>query len=86
MIRVTTETGSRYEIEGAKIRRVNTSAEKRGDGLWLQLANEPIPIVGQPMVLILESLSAMGPDDSGAVVPGGVTLRRTSWVTAVEND
>lgn len=86
-MRFKTETGSEYEMQGALIRRVNTGAEKRGDGKWLLLKNEPHIAIGESALLELEPLAAYGPDDNGAhVVESTSTWRKTSWVTEIIND
>jgi hypothetical protein len=86
MIRFTTETGSTYEIDGDKVRRVGEYWNaKRADGEWVRLAGElPEVVVGEPVTLILESLSAYGPDDDGVEnSPSPVTFRKTSRVKSV---
>ena len=86
MMRFTTETGTTYEIEDDKVRRVgeywNT---KRADGEWVRLAGGvPEIVVGEPVMLILETLSAYGPDDNGVKnSPSPVTFRKTSRVKSV---
>jgi len=80
---VKTETGSTYEIDGRRVRRVNEDHSKRGDGLWLESLEEVEPVVGYPMLLALEPLGVYGPDDEGNLVADGVTFRRTSRVVEV---
>lgn len=86
-MRVTTETGSVYEFTGGSVRRVNDTAQKRADGSWVRLITmfPKTPEVGYSMVLVLESLSALGPDDDGRELHGGSTTRTTSRVTRVES-
>jgi len=78
-----TETGSTYEMKDGKIRRINPEASKRADGEWVTLLNDPYIEVGVSALLVLEPLSGYGPDDYG-VEDGGVTTRRTSYVTSIE--
>jgi len=82
-MRVTTESGSVYEFSAGWARRVNDSAEKRADGLWVRVLSmyPPTPVVGQSLLLMLEPLGRFGPDDSGNTGP--VTARTTTRVTAV---
>lgn len=86
MITVKTETGSTYQFDDGRVRRVNTDAEKRGDGRWLSLIAQVEPTVGESMMLIVESLSDEGPDDEGNVINGDVTFRRTSRVVEIRED
>ena len=81
-MRFTTESGSTYEINGSMVRRVNPGYEKRADGEWKELLNEPEIVLGGHVLLVMESLADYGPDDyvSGG---GGPTVRRTSRVTEV---
>ncbi len=84
---VTTESGSVYEFEADRVRRVNTDATKRGDGEWQTLFTmfPKTPTVGHPMVLVLESLARYGGDDQGTPPEfvSGETTRRTTPVTEV---
>lgn len=73
-----TESGSAYEVEGNRIRRLNEHYEKRADGDWVLLLDSRIE-VGERAILVLESLSPYGPDDHGYT--GSVTTRTTSIVT-----
>lgn len=73
---VTTESGTRYEFRGEKVRRYpqnDPMAALRRDHDWLRFALMGVPTVGEPLRLILEPLS------SGAVT----TFRTTSLVTEV---
>jgi hypothetical protein len=84
-MRFTTATGSTYEIDGDKVRRVGAEDNgKRADGEWVQLLNTPEIEVGRSALLILECLSSYGPDDEGNLEPDSpVTFRRTSAVVSV---
>lgn len=78
-----TYTGSTYEINHGKVRRLNADYEKRGDGNWYTLYNRPEIEVGQPAFLMMESLAAFGVDDYGT--EGGViTTRITSEVVGID--
>lgn len=78
-----TYSGSTYEINHGKIRRLNPDYEKRGDGNWYTLYNRPEIAVGHPAYLMMESLSHLGADDYGA--EGGVlTTRTTSEVVGID--
>lgn len=89
MKRVTTESGSVYEIDGDRIRRLPDPRVKRNimraDGEWKTLL-QPMadPRVGEPLTLILEPLVAYGPDGYGNT-HGGPTMRFTTPVTSVED-
>lgn len=78
-----TWTGSRYEINKGKIRRLNPNAEKRGDGNWYTLYNRPEIEVGQSAYLMMESLSHLGADDYGQE-GGSLTTRTTSEVIGID--
>lgn len=86
---VTTESGSQYEIEADRIRRVNDRHTKRGDGDWQPLVsmlpNPPKP--GYHMLLVMKSLARYGDDDIGTPpdLVDEVTTRRTSRVTSVDS-
>ena len=82
-----TVSGSEYEIQGDKIRRVNTTATKRGDNDWQTLQVQPILTIGMPATLVLDSLSKYGPDDYGTKPEDAspYTIRTTSTVTEVYN-
>lgn len=54
-MKVTTESGSVYEIRDEKVRRVGTH-DLRRDGDWLQLFNNPHIEIGESMLLMLEPL------------------------------
>lgn len=77
-----TYTGSTYEINHGKIRRLNANAEKRGDGNWYTLYNRPEIEVGQSAYLMMESLSHLGADDYGQE-GGALTTRTTSEVVGI---
>lgn len=78
-----TWSGSTYEINHSMIRRLNPDYEKRGDGNWYTLYNRPEIWVGQPVYLMMESLSHLGADDHGT--GGGVlTTRTTSEVVGID--
>ena len=81
---VYTESGSTYQVDGDRIRRVSESDEKRGDGEWLQLLAAPIIAVGGSMFLQLEPLDSFGPDDYGMQFASFTTTRITSPVVKVE--
>lgn len=87
-MRFKTTTGSEYEIKADRIRRLNPSAEKRGDGEWLSLIRNPYVAVGEKVVIALKSLAKYGADDYGTPFPKAppVTMRITSAVTEVIND
>ena len=80
---VYTKSGSTYQVDGDRIRRVSESDEKRGDGGWLQLLAAPDIIVGGSMLLQLEPLDSFGPDDYGMQFPSSATTRITTPVTKV---
>lgn len=84
---VETESGSTYEFEGNRVRRVNESANKRGDTEWQPLVTmfPKTPTVGYPMLLVLKSLVRYGGDDHGTPPDRAdeVTTRRTTTVTNV---
>ena len=86
---VTTESGSQYEIEADRVRRVNRDHTKRGDGDWQPLVSmfPPRPVVGSPMTLTMKSLARYGGDDIGTPpeLADEVTTRRTSRVTSVDS-
>lgn len=87
-MKFTTYSGSQYEIEERRIRRVNDTASKRGDGDWQELVNRPRIEVGQPAVLTMISLAKYGSDDYGTnpLEASPYTTRITSTVTEIEND
>ncbi len=84
-MRVKTESGAVYEIEGDRVRRVNASHEKRGDGLWQALLAYPAIALGKSMVLIMESLARYGGDDHGTTPENTAaeTTRITTPVTEI---
>lgn len=70
---VTTESGTRYEFDGLKMRRISDASMRR-DGEWIALLSEPHPFVGEPMFLTLEPLAT----------DADVTMRITTPVIAIE--
>lgn len=87
--RVTTESGAVYEFADGKVRRVNESHEKRGDGEWQKLVNINAPIeTGKRMVLTLESLSRYGSDDEGTAPEDAspFTTRTTTRVRSIDEN
>ena len=80
---VYTESGSTYQVDGDRIRRVNEDHEKRGDGEWLQLLTAPTITVGGSMLLQLEPLDSFGPDDFGMQFASFTTTRITTPVIKV---
>lgn len=72
---VTTESGTIYEFDGPKMRRISDEAMRR-DGEWISLLSKPHPFVGEPMFLALEPL-AMDAD---------VTMRITTPVISIEEE
>jgi hypothetical protein len=73
---VTTVSGSIYEIEPGRVRRLPASGEEhvlRRDGKWLVLRQPVEPRVGLPMVFWLDPLGE-----------GSGTTRTTTPVVAVE--
>ena len=77
-----TWSGSTYEINHGKVRRLNPTAEKRGDGDWHQLYILPELRIGAPAILVMESLSKYGVDDYGGT--GNLTTRRTSDIVGID--
>lgn len=71
-MKVRTESGSVYELDGSLVRRSEFTHPLRRDGEWVGLLNTPHVQVGEPMVLVLEPLGA-----------GDATVRRTSLVVEV---
>lgn len=78
-----TYTGSTYEINHGMVSRLNPNYEKRGDGNWYILYNRPEIEVGHSAILVMESLSHLGPDDYGTE-GGELTTRTTSEVVGVD--
>ena len=73
---VRTESGTAYEIDGMRVRRIpdGDDGEMRRDGEWLDIVgDEPVVEVGKQMRLYLEPLGK-----------GIMTLRITSRVVEVE--
>lgn len=85
---VTTESGARYEFRPGEVRRLNPSAEKRGDGEWQRLRTmfPNTPTVGAPMVLVIDSLAGYGTDDYGTPTDeaSDTTTRHTTRVVSIE--
>ena len=83
-----TESGAVYEFAGDRVRRVNPDHNKRGDGDWQVLVTQfpKTPIVGSPMVLVVESLAHYGGDDYGTPPEkvSDTTTRRTTPVARIE--
>ena len=79
-----TMSGARYWIKGSMLKRLNPNDEKRGDGEWLRLLEEPEIVVGMPAYLVLEPLSKYGPDDYGVHGEAMVTNRVTTPVIGIE--
>lgn len=73
MMIVKTETGSVYEFDAGKVRRVEFTHGLRRDDDWLGCEIVYGPTIGEPMVLALEPLGE-GMD---------VTIRRTSPVVRI---
>lgn len=93
MKRITTESGAAYEYDdtpGAeRIRRLadDGDTKKRRDGDWLALFEPPIHLApGRRMILVLEPLTAYGPDDHGTPQGegGGFSTRITTPVVNIE--
>lgn len=84
---VTTESGSQYEIEADRIRRVSAVHTKRGDGDWQPLVSlsPRVPVIGSPLLIVMKSLARYGVDDYGTPPErvDEVTTRRTTAVTEV---
>lgn len=80
-----TVSGSVYEIEDGYVTRTNPDRGMRADGKSIQIFNTPIVEVGQPVLLVLESLFQYGHDsyDTPESLVGLVTTRMTSVVTEV---
>lgn len=68
-----TYSGSRYEINKGRVRRLNPSHRLREDDKWLDVCNTPDIEVGKPVTLILEPLAK----------DMEVTVRTTSEVTGI---
>ena len=77
-MKFTTYSGSTYEISDGKVRRLNPDYEKRADGDWVTLFNDPDIEVA---VLVLESLAKRGPDDVGT--PEWLKYNFTTRVTSI---
>lgn len=85
MLIVATESGSAYVFDRKRVQRINDSHSKRGDNEWQNLVNDPHIEVGQPMVLMMESLAKYGVDDwaTPADDVSRFTTRHTTVVTAI---
>lgn len=85
-MRFRTESGSVYEIaelDGVQhVRRLNADYTKRADETWVRLYNRSEVSVGCSVLLVMESLSLLGPDDYGNPEgnPSSVTTRITTPV------
>lgn len=83
-----TVSGSIYEIQDNKVRRVNPEHKKRADGDWVELLEAPVVEVGKRVSLAMRSLAELGPDDLDNTVRGdvlSVTSRLTTEVEWIEN-
>lgn len=84
-----TESGSVYEIaelDGLEyVRRLNPDYTKRADGDWVRLHLRSEITAGCSVLLVLDSLAGLGPDDNGNPQDNGsdVTQRITSPVEEV---
>lgn len=83
-----TVSGSEYEIDDGFVRRINTGVEKRADGEWIRLHNNPQVYVGASVIMEMDSLRDFGYDDNYTpwADSGSTTLRTTSIVTEIHND
>lgn len=74
---VETESGSRYEIDGLRARRLfgkkDPTARLGEDGAWRDLEQEPVVRLGLPLVLLWTS--AIQPAAAEGCVPGTITSR-----------
>lgn len=88
-MRFKTKSGSTYEIaefDGVEhVRRLNPDFSKRADGGWTRLRRRSEVTVGCSVLLVMDSLATLGPDDIGT--PGDevddVTTRITTEVEEV---
>lgn len=82
---ITTESGATYRIDGDRVQRTSANYEKRGDGEWQTLMIDPVITVGEPMVLVMESLVHYGRDDymTQPEDASPFTTRRTTPVVSV---
>lgn len=84
---VETESGAVYHLTPTAVRRyeANSAYRKRGDSQWLHLLQPVNPVVGRPMVLHMQSLSHLGPDDHNTPqeAVGSLTIRTTTPVKAI---
>lgn len=88
-MRFKTSSGSTYEIteiDGLEyVRRLNPDYSKRADGDWTRLRHRSEVTVGCSVLLVMDSLATLGPDDMGT--PQGnasnVTQRITTEVEEV---
>lgn len=85
MIIIETESGSAYVFDVDRVKRINDSHGKRGDGEWQKLVNDPHIAVGDPMLLVMESLAKYGVDDYATPADdvSEFTTRHTTPVTAI---
>lgn len=91
---IRTTSGAVYELDGDfcgapgefRVRRVNPSHEKRGDGEWQNVVAPPLIQEGRSMVLAMESLARYGGDDIGTRLDdvSQVTTRVTTPVVSIE--
>ena len=83
-----TSSGSMYEIESGRVRRVNPGHEKRADGEWVTLVNDPAIRVGEQAYLVTESLRRYGSDDYGTSDDEASphSIRVTTPVTYISDD
>ena len=56
MITITTQSGSIYQFEKGRVRRVNSDFSLRRDEDWIELHKPARIVIGEPMQLILEPL------------------------------
>lgn len=90
MQKITTESGAVYLYEPGRIKRLaaDSDYEKRADGEWLTLYNEPTFKIGWRAFLVVRSLAALGPDDHGTLPENTdpyVTTRITTPVVRIED-
>lgn len=95
----TTESGAHYEVmkleaiqrddhpphDELRMRRIvdGDSPSMRADGDWVQLIRHTPITTGDRVVLVMESLDKIGPDDYGTRIPSGTTTRATTPVVRV---
>lgn len=84
-MKFTTYTGSTYEIEDSRVRRINADSKKRADGDWINLLNNPKVVIGDSVEMVLAPLTGYGPDDDGfRSTTSTHTLRVTSAVVSID--